>query len=123
MNKTEKQVKNILTQIGFEVKNYKEKKDFDYLNTFYSQVNFKKFRLDFALITAKLAIEINGEFWHGSRTLNINHKQLKRKISDKEKYLCLKNHNWNVIEFTDLDLKRSNIKTYLRSRIMDSIIV
>ena len=67
---------------------------------------FNNMRLDFALICAQIAIEVNGDYWHGVRQQTVDSHQLKKKLADASKQTALLRHGWTLISFAASDLKR-----------------
>ncbi|MFZ2206538.1 MAG: very short patch repair endonuclease [Microgenomates group bacterium] len=81
---------------------------------------------DFAFPELKVAIFVNGEFWHGRRISNIKNKlsefwieKITKNIKrDRKNYKLLKKEGWKVVKIWDKDLlkhKRREINKILRS--------
>ncbi len=97
MTKPEQVVRDILNHIGFETKFFRENKPFDPSNTIYMEAPFYNMRLDFALIGAQVAIEVNGNYWHGLFSNKLSPRQINRKINDAKKSAQLYNNGWHLI--------------------------
>jgi len=98
--KPEKMVRNILNHIGFETKFFRENNPLDPSNTIYMQTPFSGMRLDFALMRPKIAIEINGNYWHGLYSNKLSPRQVNRKINDAKKSSQLYNEGWHLISLS-----------------------
>ena len=94
----------------------------DSLNCFYTQFPFDNMFLDFALIQSKLAIEVQGEYWHGLK-INITPRQAEKRIQDAKKKLVLSKNNWNLIEVPSLSLDKKTIKNKIRNQILNLLVV
>lgn len=119
MTKPEKITAQVLESIGFVVKSFSEKLLADPANCFYTQVPFNKMILDFALPTAYLAIEINGDYWHGSRTNSVTARQLKRKMDDEKKSKALFEEGWKLLTIVASDIERAGFANVIQKRIWD----
>ncbi len=117
MQSTELKAKQILQNIGFEVKPNKDRSEFDPANTVYSQVPFHSMRLDFALIHAKIAIEVDGDYWHGNAQQFLTGEQYNTKLRDSAKNKLLAKEGWRIIRIWERDLRRS--EDTLNSRILN----
>ena len=111
----------MLENIGFVVKPFKQKTSIDPSHCFYTQMPFEKMRLDFALYTARLAIEVDGSYWHGSRTKSLTTKQVIRTLDDAAKKQKLTEEGWKLLTIIDSDLKRECFQNVLKKRIWDMI--
>ncbi len=121
MNNLEKKTAKLLLSIGFEIKSYSQKSKLDPLNTFYTQVPFNKMKLDFGLLRAKIAIEANGNYWHGSHTETLNHIQLEKRINDEHKRTKLSKRGWKLISMSESQLSRPTANVFLQKAILDCI--
>lgn len=104
MTKPERIAKKILESLGYIVKHYKEAEPHDAKNTFYQEMPFGKKRLDFAMLTSKIAIEVNGSYWHAEMTNSVSVTQLKQKIKDAEKKTSLQKDGWRTIVLSESSL-------------------
>ncbi len=116
MTNLEEQVKGILESIGFLVKHFKNKAITDYANTFYYQVPTYGMVIDFASPN-RIAIEVNGEYWHANIRRRINTMQLKNKMRDENKSLILSRSGWNLIVINESALQDRNMTDWLRKMI------
>jgi very-short-patch-repair endonuclease len=123
LTKPEELAWRVLEDLGFQVKHYKDKSIIDYANTFYFQYPLEEYFLDFALIQAKIAIEIQGEYWHAKRTTSLNIAQLQRQINDSLKRSKLQSLGWQLIECVPDQLKRENVGKFLQTSIFNLLIV
>lgn len=114
---------NILEEIGFLVKYYKNRTIIDSANTIYFQYPLEEYILDFALINAKISIEIQGEYWHAKRTNSLNIPQLKRAMNDSLKRIKLQTLGWQLIECVPDQLNRESSKKFLEKSILTLLIV
>lgn len=92
-----------ITSLEKIVKEYLEKEGVDYIFQFPTRTGFV---IDFALLEQKLAIEVDGKKWHGSK------EAMKR---DRFKNYQLKREGWKVVrikeeEIGNLDSLLSSIK-------------
>lgn len=98
MTSLEKTVAKLLSRLGFTVKSHNEMTDIDKLNTIYSQYKFSKnIRIDFALPSSKIAIETNGDYWHGSFENELNAIQAANIVRDSQREKTLAKHGWRII--------------------------
>ncbi len=102
----ETQCAKILECIGFVVRHYKDRTPADPLNTIYREVPVSKFRIDFALVFAKIAIEVDGDYWHGKSKVGLNARQMVQQFKDKDKEQYLREQGWSVIRISESDLKK-----------------
>jgi len=121
MNSLEKKTAKLLLSIGFEIKLYSQKSKLDPLNTFYAQVPFNKMKLDFGLPHAKIAIEANGNYWHGLHTNVLNPIQLEKRINDEHKRKKLSSDGWKLISMSESQLSRPTANVFLQKAILDCI--
>ncbi len=103
-SKIEEEVRTMLTDIGFTVKHYKDRTELDNPTTIYEQFPFKRMRLDFALHSAKVAIEVQGDYWHG-KSNTLSPMQVKNKLRDDRKRRSLDKHGWTLLEIWESDIK------------------
>ncbi len=113
-NRPEALMSDILEEIGFIVKHYKDRNEDDPLNTVYQQYPFKRMKLDFALPHAKIAIEVDGDYWHANSTQTISAQQAKTKLRDNRKAASLKKEKWQLIKVWEQDVKQNHIKVKQR---------
>lgn len=107
MNQLEKTVELMIKKIGFKL---------------IPQFKFQKYTLDFADPDNKIAIEVQGTYWHG----HILKKENKyKKYKDKQKKLLLKQNNWKIIYLWEHTIKRNpqKIMEYLEKEILKGIII
>lgn len=121
MTQPEKTTGEMLESIGFIIKPFQEKLHLDPLNCFYTQMPFNLMWLDFALPTAQIAIEVNGAYWHGSRSASLTARQVVRTLDDSVKEHKLAQVGWKLLTIVDSDLKRKHFKNNLRDRIWDML--
>ncbi|MHA2281553.1 MAG: hypothetical protein ACXAC5_11965 [Promethearchaeota archaeon] len=119
LTKPEQDLWKLLESIGFQVKNFRSNKIIDPTNCFYAQTPFNNMILDFALPSAFLAIEVNGEYWHGSRTSSISPRQLKRQIDDTKKVEILTDCGWKLLTIVASDISRPGFASIIQKRIWD----
>jgi len=125
MTKPERIAKQILESLGYVVKHYKKAEPCDGRNTFYQEMPFKKKRLDFAMPTSKVAIEVNGSYWHAEITNSVSATQLKQKIQDAEKKSVLQIAGWKIIVLSESSLygRIDACKEHLNKEILSSFSV
>lgn len=121
MTKPEQKMAQILESLGFVVKPYSHRSITDRANSVYSQVPFQTMRLDFALLKAKIAIEVNGDYWHGTKTTKLNGIQLKRKLDDAHKRTRLIENGWELISYTASNLDRPRSKDRIYQLILNAL--
>lgn len=112
LSKPEDIFKQILEDMGFVVKFFEDKCS-DKSECIYMQVPFLSYFLDFASLNKKIAIEIDGEYWHGSATTSLTAAQLKRKISDSNKNEELKKEDWTLFRIPASSLHNERMKSRL----------
>lgn len=106
MTKPEQQAKEILEELGFTVKLFDESESNDCI---YMQMPFASYHIDFAYPKKKIAIEVDGNYWHGTQTPNLTANQLKTKIKDAAKEAALAQSGWRVFRIPASTLERHNI--------------
>lgn len=112
LTKPEETFKQILEDMGFVVKFFADKCS-DESACIYMQVPFLSYSLDFAFLDKKIAIEIDGDYWHGSTTSVLTAAQLKRKISDSNKNEELEKENWTLFRIPASSLNNERMKSRL----------
>lgn len=117
MTRPEQMLCHTLESIGFLVKPYHDRTVIDPLNCIYSQMQFKTRRLDFALPTAFIAIEVDGDYWHGSRQNSVTAIQLKRQMGDAMKKQDLFENGWKLLTVVASDMKRYTFIETFRNRL------
>lgn len=98
----------IFEELGFTVKSYKNKSIIDSINTLYCQYPFYNMRIDFALPFSKIAIEIDGDYWHGNLLNQFKTHQIVAKMNDNKKATLLKQQGWSLLKINSYML---NVKT------------
>lgn len=70
---------------------------------------FDFYKIDIAFPDYKLAIEIDGDYWHGNPDIYscFNVHQIKRKKHDKIKQQYIENKNWKVLRFWEHDINEN----------------
>lgn len=104
--------KQILEEMGFSVKFFIDKAPDDSENI-YMQVPFSSYYLDFASVDHKIAMEIDGEYWHGSATTSVTASQLQRKMHDIQRDAELENDGWTVFRIPASSLNNERMKPRL----------
>lgn len=123
MNLLEQSAANILASIGFLVKPAKEREDADPPHTIYSNfwiiLEGRRWQLDFVLLNARIAIEIQGSHWHGSPGQTIyNPEQLKTRAMDKQKAGTFRSHGWQILCIPEEAIEHNDIQARLRRSIL-----
>ncbi len=121
MTKPEKQVKEILESLGFASKPFKQKQKYDLANVFYEQYPVKSLFIDFALPRSKVAIEVNGNYWHGINVGSMNYRQLQRKITDNQRTDFLQKNDWKLIHISENQLTGKTISQNIYQRILSCL--
>lgn len=96
MTSAENALKQILEGLGYVTKIYSARFPTDRANTIYMQVPVHKFRLDFALINAKICLEADGEWWHSGF----------KKFNDRNRDAILRNLGWRTLRFQSTVLEK-----------------
>jgi len=123
MTEPEKMLTLSLESIGFIVKPYRDKTLIDPLNCVYSQMQFKNRRLDFALPNARIAIEVDGDYWHGSRQNKVTAMQLKRQMNDAMKKKELSEAGWKMLTVVASDMQRFTFLHTFQDRLQSLFLV
>lgn len=101
MNKLESKAADIFLKLGFEVKSYKKTSLIDKPNTVYSQFPFESFKIDFVILKPKLAIEVDGGFWHSGLRNRLRTYQIVQKDRDIRKNNLLTKLGWKLIRINE----------------------
>ena len=120
MNIPEKITAEILQKIGFFIKPFKELSQCDAINTIYSQFKLDRFYLDFALPKQKIAIEVNGCYYHPSNS-TLTTKQIEQKLKHNIRNQYLFYSKWEPIYLTELFLQNNNCHKILLKFIFNLI--
>lgn len=120
MTEPEAITKKLLESFGFVVKHFSEKQEYDPANIVYMQVPFCSMRLDFALMNAEIAIEVNGDYWHGDNQKTLTTIQVKKKIADIKKERKLLAAGWRLVQFSASDLSSRSMPKRLLSSILNA---
>lgn len=112
MTKPEHKVQSILQDLGFTVETYT--KSIPSTTTVYSQMPFNSYRLDFAYPYKKIAIEVHGDYWHGSRQDSLTAAQVLKQISDASKKSTLIRAGWELVEIVASDLDKEKTSENIR---------
>ena len=111
LTQPEETFKQILEEMGFVVKPFTDKCPGDE-GVIYMQVPFLSYYLDFASLDNKIAIEINGEYWHGSSG-SLTAAQLKQKLHDSNKSQELERDGWTLFKVPASSLSNERMKLRL----------
>lgn len=121
LTKPEEIFKQILEEMGLTIKFFMDKCPDDF-ECIYMQVPFLPYCLDFASLDKKIAIEIDGDYWHGSATTILTAAQFKRKLHDSNKSEKLENNGWTLFRVPASSLNHERMKPrliqYVRSLLM-----
>ena len=112
MTKPESIFKQILEEMGFTVKFFEDKSPDDSQNI-YMQVPFLSYSLDFASLDHKIAMEVDGEYWHSSDTTVVTSAQLQRKLHDSQKTEELKKEGWIMFRVPASSLSQDRLRPHL----------
>lgn len=111
-SKPEATFKQILEEIGFVVKFFEDKYSTE-PGHIYMQVPFMSYCLDFASLDSKIAIEVDGEYWHGSAITDLTAAQLKRKLGDFFKKEELTKEGWTLFRVPASSLNHERMRPRL----------
>ncbi len=122
MNQLEQSVSDLFISLGFLVKPAQQRHKADPSNTIYTNMwivlGGQMWQLDFVLYSARLAVEINGAYWHGSRTQTVfSGKQIKARSRDQEKAKVFRAHGWDILRIPEESVKKMS-RERLRSSIL-----
>ncbi len=119
----EDEVCKILEEIGYVIKKHSDMSEEDQPNTIYGQVPFRRMRLDFALINAKIAIEVQGDYWHANTATQLSATQAQNKLRDQRKEKALHKEGWKLIKLWEEDIQKrpERIRQHLHSSILKLI--
>ena len=112
LTKPETTFKQILEEMGFVVKFFEDKSPNE-SGHIYMQVPVLSYRMDFACPEKKIAIEVDGEFWHGSAFMSVTASQLQRKLHDAQQNKELENDGWTVFRIPASSLDQERLKPRL----------
>ena len=113
MTSLENQVADTLTRIGFYVASDGP------LNTWHPQFRIGRYRVDFALPTTQIAIEVDGDYWHGVGPLTA--AQLKYKERDRRKHIALVKAGWAVVRIKEQSIGKNGFDQSLNQNILKLI--
>jgi len=119
-NILEQNISLSLHDIGYIVIPYKNRTQLDPKNVIYSQVtrdDLPRVRLDFALINARIAIEVQGDYWHAINEYRLNTSQLQAVTRDKYKRKLLSRKHWKLIHIHEKHLINVTVEEYLQKSI------
>lgn len=111
MTSLEKKTAHALKEIGFYV-------DEHHLG-WHSQYKIGSFKIDFALPNSKIALEVDGRYWHGK--LLLTSRQAYQKERDFQKDNSLRLQGWKVIRVSERTLNSDNLSEILNHLILSSI--
>lgn len=120
MTKPEIKFAEILTTIGFEVKFFNDLSYNDPVNTSYMQHRWDRFLFDFTIPALKIAIEIDGEHWHGKK-FRITAIMAKKIITDNEKREFIRQNGWVLIRLNSNDVSARGINRRIKSAIFECV--
>lgn len=106
MTKPEEQVEDLLKQLGYEVYDYQNRSPTDPPNTFYKQVWRGGYLIDFAMPRTRIAIEVDGVYWHGKYQKQVKIHQVQARIRDTQKRALLEANGWTLINVDESSLRR-----------------
>lgn len=113
LTKPEVIFKEILEEMGFVVKFFAEGVDKTPKDSIYMQVPFLLYTLDFASLDHKVAMEVDGEYWHGSTITSLTAAQLKRKLNDSDKNEELQKVGWTLFRIPASSLNQERMRPRL----------
>lgn len=119
----EDEVCKILEELGYVVKKHSDMDKDDPPNIVYSQVPFRRMRIDFALVNAKIAIEVQGDYWHANTTTQLSATQAQNKMRDQRKENSLHKEGWRLIKLWEEDIQKrpERIRLHLHNSILKLI--
>ena len=95
----ERKISEILSALGFDIKPWD---GYEYpANTIITQFPVSNFKLDFACPSSKIAIEVDGSYWHRSAT---------QKVKDLLKTSELTKNGWLVLRLPERVLSDVHLK-------------
>jgi len=97
LTSAENALKQILEGLGYVVVSFADRSETDRANTIYMQYPLHRFRLDFALPSAQICLEADGERWHTSGL---------RRIKDRNRDSAIRKSGWKVIRFQSTLLEK-----------------
>ncbi len=109
LTKPETTFKQILEEMGFSVKFFEDRSPDD-SESIYMQVPVLSYLMDFASPKKKIAIEIDGEYWHGSAFMSVTASQLRQKLHDAQRDEELKKEGWTIFRIPASSLDRERMK-------------
>lgn len=112
LTKPETTLKELLEDMGYLVKFFSDKAHED-ANCIYMQMPVLSYSLDFACPKRKIAIEVDGEFWHGSISTSLTANQLQRKIEDFTRTENLKDQGWTLFRVPANSLNHTRLQQRL----------
>ncbi len=114
LTKPEETFKQILEEMGFAVKFFVDKSPEDAENI-YMQVPCLSYRLDFASLDHRVAMEVDGEYWHGSFTSHakMTAPQFQRYWHDTQRDAEIENDGWTVFRIPASSLSNERLKPRL----------
>jgi very-short-patch-repair endonuclease len=110
MNSIEKKISDILDQLSLR-------------SFFIYNLKFQEYFIDFADKTNKIAIEVQGTYWHKHFLSKNYEKGRKRRVKDRIKKIALIAEGWHVIYVWEHTLNKNplKIKNYLEKEIIKRI--
>ena len=102
---------DMLESMGFVVKMYKDREPTDPANVVYAQATVDRYRPDFILPWAQIAIEVDGKHWH---------TKARDKLDDMSKWTWFNQNGWSTIHISDWDVGKA-IKGYVLGQILLSM--
>lgn len=116
LTRPEAQFKELLESIGYIVKPFQDKSED---NCVYMQVPVLKYSLDFAIPAHKLAIEIDGDYWHARGSAQLNTMNLIRRADEAERDKTLEKMGWTIFRITasalDHEKMRERLKIHVKN--------
>jgi very-short-patch-repair endonuclease len=89
------------------MKVFNKLKEYDILSEL--EYGFDFYHIDIAIVKYKIAIEIDGDYWHGNPLIykQLSSRQRAKQAKDKSKTTYLINRNWKVLRFWEYDIKHN----------------